>query len=202
MAKLEQFSSRWGLLLATLGMAIGAGNIWRFPRLAGQYGGAFLIPWALFLVLWSIPLLMIELSLGKSTRKGPVGAFSEYLGKNYTWMGAFAVVCSMGIMFYYSVVTGWALKYFISATFGGLIGADHDVFWKSFTGSGYEPALYHLAVLAIASLIISRGVVAGIERANRWLLPSLLVLLLIGVGRSLTLPQCFSGTQLSLRISP
>ncbi|MCB9090121.1 MAG: sodium-dependent transporter, partial [Calditrichae bacterium] len=98
MDKVEQFSSRWALLLATIGMAIGAGNIWRFPRLAGQYGGAFLVPWVIFLILWSIPLLMVEFSLGKETRKGPVGAFAAFLGKNYTWMGAFVAICTMAIM--------------------------------------------------------------------------------------------------------
>ncbi len=193
MEKLEQFSSRWALLLATLGMAIGAGNIWRFPRLAGQYGGAFLIPWAIFLILWSIPLIMVEFSIGKHTRKGPIGAFATLLGKKYTWMGAFVCFCTMAIMFYYSVVTGWALKYFVSAATGSLIGVDHGQFWQDFTTSGIEPVFYHLVALSLASFIIYQGVVNGIERANRILLPSLLVLLIIGAVRSLTLARAAEG---------
>ncbi|RMI26791.1 MAG: sodium-dependent transporter [Calditrichaeota bacterium] len=193
MEKKEQFTSRWALLLATIGMAIGAGNIWRFPRLAGQYGGAFLIPWALFLILWSVPLLMVEFSLGKHTRKGPIGAFAEYLGKRYAWMGAFVCGCTIFIMFYYSVVTGWALKYFVAAATGSLVGADHKAYWDQFTGSGFEPLIYHLIALSLAAMIIYRGVVNGIERANRILLPSLLVLLLIGVVRALTLPKAAVG---------
>lgn len=193
MEKLEQFSSRWALLLATMGMAIGAGNIWRFPRLAGQYGGAFLIPWAIFLILWSIPLLMVEFSLGKETRKGPIGAFANFLGKKYAWMGAFIVICTMMIMFYYSVVTGWALHYFVAAATGMLTGADHNAYWNSFTGASLQPVYYHLIALSITSLIIYQGVVNGIERANRILLPSLLVLLVIGVIRSLTLPNAAAG---------
>lgn len=63
--KVEQFSNRWGIVLASLGMAIGAGNLWRFPRLAGQYGGTFIILWILFLFIWSIPLLLAEFSIGK-----------------------------------------------------------------------------------------------------------------------------------------
>jgi NSS family neurotransmitter:Na+ symporter len=193
MEKKEQFSSRWGLLLATMGMAVGAGNIWRFPRLAGQYGGAFLIPWAIFLILWSIPLLMVEFSLGKETRKGPIGAFANFLGKNYAWMGAFICFCTMAIMFYYSVVTGWALKYFTAAITGSLVGTNHQQYWDTFTGSGYQPLIFHLIALCIAGMIIYQGIVNGIERANRILLPSLLVLLLVGVGRSLTLPNAAEG---------
>ena len=194
MDKVEQFSSRWALLLATVGMAIGAGNIWRFPRLAGQYGGAFLVPWVIFLILWSIPLLMVEFSLGKETRKGPVGAFAAFLGKNYTWMGAFVAICTMAIMFYYSVVTGWALKYFVAGVSGDLLGGvDHDAYWRQFTTANTSPIYYHLISLLVASGIIYQGVVNGIERANRILLPALLALLLVGTVRSLTLPNAAEG---------
>ncbi len=193
MARLEQFSSRWALLLATVGMAIGAGNIWRFPRLAGQYGGAFLIPWAIFLILWSIPLLMVEFSLGKETRKGPIGAFAALLGKKYTWMGAFVCICTMAIMFYYSVVTGWALKYFVAAAIGDLNGINHAGYWSAFTNSGYQPVFFHFLSLSLAAAIIYQGVAKGIERANRLLLPSLLVLLVVGAVRALTLPNAAQG---------
>ncbi|RMF57241.1 MAG: sodium-dependent transporter [Calditrichaeota bacterium] len=189
----EHFTSRWALLLATMGMAIGAGNIWRFPRLAGQYGGAFLIPWLIFLILWSIPLLMVEFSMGKHTRQGPIGAFASFLGKKFTWMGGFVAICTMAIMFYYSVVTGWALKYFIAGISGQLLNADHQAFWNHFTSSGYEPLVYHFISLSIAGFIIYQGVVRGIERANRVLLPALLVLLIIGAIRALTLPNAAEG---------
>ena len=193
MERKEVFSSRWMLLLSTLGMAVGAGNIWRFPRLAGQYGGAFLIPWTLFLILWSIPLIMVEFSMGKTTRKGPIGAFADFVGKKYTWMGAFVAFCTMGIMFYYSVVTGWALRYFVAAVQGTLISTEPAAFWNQFTQSSYQPLLYHFIALTIASLVIVQGVVNGIERANRILLPSLLILLIIGVVRALTLPNANLG---------
>lgn len=189
----EYFSSRWALLLSTLGMAIGAGNIWRFPRLAGKYGGAFLVAWIIFLILWSIPLLMVEFSLGKSTRKGPIGAFSVFLGKKYTWMGAFVTICTMAIMFYYSVVCGWALKYFASSLTGGLGDIDHEAYWNRFTSGGFQPLIFHLIALTIASIIIYKGIQKGIERANRILLPSLLILLVLGVIRSLTLPNAAAG---------
>jgi len=99
----------------------------------------------------------------------------------------------MAIMFYYSVVTGWALKYLTAAFTGSLIGADHQLYWSTFTASGYQPVLFHLIALGIAGIIIYQGIVNGIERANRILLPSLLILLIIGVVRSLTLPNAAEG---------
>ena len=80
MSKAEEFSNRWGIVLASLGMAIGAGNLWRFPRLAGQYGGAFLILWIFFLLAWSIPLMMAEFSIGKKYKLGVIGAYSSLGG--------------------------------------------------------------------------------------------------------------------------
>ena len=99
----ESFSSRWGIILASLGMAIGAGNIWRFPRLAGQYGGTFIILWIVFLLVWSIPILLAEFSIGKKYKQGVIGSFSRFAGKKYSWMGFFITFCTLGIAFYYSV---------------------------------------------------------------------------------------------------
>ena len=88
-SKSEVFSSRWGMLLAMLGMAVGTGNIWRFPRIAASNGGgSFLVAWAVFLLLWSVPLLILEFGMGKGTRKGTVGAFAETIGPKFGWMGA------------------------------------------------------------------------------------------------------------------
>ena len=107
------FSSRWAMMLAMLGMAVGTGNIWRFPRIAAANGGgSFLVAWAVFLILWSVPLLLVEFSMGKATRYGPVGAFAKLIGRRWSWMGAWVAWTAMAIMFYYSVVAGWTLRYF------------------------------------------------------------------------------------------
>lgn len=192
MDKPERFSSRWTLLLATVGMAIGAGNIWRFPRLAGQYGGSFLIPWMVFLLLWSIPLIIVEFSIGRKTRQGVIGSFVSYMGSHFAWMGGFVAICTMAIMFYYSVVTGWALRYFFVAVTGNLSQVNHSSYWQQFI-TGFQPMLFHLFSLIIGSIIIYRGITNGIEKANRILLPSLVILLFIGVIRSLTLPNSLVG---------
>lgn len=193
MRKRELFASRWGIIFAGLGMAVGTGNIWRFPRIVAQQGGgAFLIPWILFLFLWSIPLLIIEISMGKKTRSGVIGSFGKIIGKNYAWMGTFVTFVTTAIMFYYSVVTGWCLKYFLATCFQDLIKKDSLEFWNSFTSS-WEPVLFHFTALGIGSFIIYKGVVKGIERANKILIPSLFFLLIIACVRSLTLPSAFQG---------
>ena len=94
----QTFSSRWGMMLAMLGMAVGTGNIWRFPRIAAANGGgSFLVAWVCFLLLWSVPLLMVEFSMGKATRTGPVGSFARIMGKKYAWMGAWVAFTSIAI---------------------------------------------------------------------------------------------------------
>jgi NSS family neurotransmitter:Na+ symporter len=189
----EAFASRWGIIFAGLGMAVGTGNIWRFPRIVSQQGGgAFIIAWLIFLFLWSIPLLTIEIAIGKKTRLGVIGSFGTLLGKKYSWMGTFVAFVTTAIMFYYSVVTGWCLKYFIATTFQGLINKDSGHFWQSFTSS-WEPLLFHLAAIGIGAGIIYAGVVKGIERVNKVLIPSLFFLLIIACVRSLTLPSSADG---------
>jgi NSS family neurotransmitter:Na+ symporter len=198
----ETFTSRWSLLLAALGMAIGTGNIWRFPRVVAQNGGApFLIPWFLFLFLWSIPLLIVEFGMGKKTRMGTIGAFGS-MNPRHTWMGGFVGLCTLAITFYYCVVTGWCFRYTFaslvdlvvkSAPGGGLWGAETMDFWTAFIGTGWQPVLFHLFAVLFSSLIIYQGVVNGIERANKILIPTLFVLLVIAAIRAVTLPGAVAG---------
>lgn len=193
MQKKEYFASRWGIIVAGIGMAVGTGNIWRFPRIVSQQGGgAFIIAWIIFLFLWSIPLLIIEISIGKKTRLGVIGAFGKMMGKNFAWMGTFVAFVTTSIMFYYSVVTGWCLKYFFATIFQELIKKDSLEFWHAFTSS-WEPVIFHLGAIGIGTYIIYSGVVKGIERANKILIPSLFFLLIIACIRALTLPSAIQG---------
>ena len=188
------FSSRWGIILAGLGMAVGTGNLWRFPRIAAQNGGgAFLIPWVLFLFAWSIPLLIAEFGLGRGARRGPIGAFAKLTGGRTAWMGGFVAVTSVMIMFYYSVVTGWMLKYAVAALSGQLAGVDAAAYWNAYSTSVWQPVLFHVLAVAAAGFVVARGVTGGIERANRILIPLLFVLLLFAVARAVTLPGAGEG---------
>lgn len=190
----EFFSSRWALIIATIGIAIGTGNIWRFSRIVAQNGGgSFLIPWVVFLLIWSVPLIIAEFAIGKSARYGPVGAIGKTAGKQFGWMGAFIVFVSTAIMFYYSVVTGWCLRYFISAVSGDLFSTtDHLAYWNDFS-SGIGPLVFHLISMLLVGYIVLRGVTQGIEKVTKLLVPSLLVILLILFVRAVSLPGAFEG---------
>ncbi|NQW03798.1 MAG: sodium-dependent transporter [Acidobacteria bacterium] len=195
MAKLESFSSRWGVVLAGLGMAVGTGNMWRFPRIAAENGGAaFLIPWFLFLFIWSIPLLIAEFAIGRGTRRGAVGAFATLTGGRFAWMGGFVAVVTVMILFYYSVVTGWTLRYLVAAMIGDFHSANPQEYWDA-AASGWQAGAYHVVSALVGAWIIQRGVVRGIEAANRVLVPALFVLLIISVVRAVSLPGAERGLE-------
>jgi len=190
----ELFSSRFGLIAAALGMAIGAGNIWRFPRIIGEYGGSFIIPWMIFLFLWSIPLLLVEFSVGKKTGNGVLSAFKKTMGKKFTWMGFFVVFCTSAIMFYYSVVCGWSLKYFLLSASDNLLDLNHEQHWNEYSSSYYQPLFFHFISLILGSVFIYLGIVKGIERFSKTIIPLLYLLLIISAVNAINL----SGSEVGL----
>ncbi len=192
--KQEFFSSRWSMIIATLGIAVGTGNIWRFSRVVAQNGGgSFLIPWVIFLLIWSVPLIIAEFAIGKSSRMGPVGAIAKTAGNKFGWMGAWIVFVSTAIMFYYSVVTGWCIRYFFSAVSGNLFNtSEHLNYWNEFAAS-YQPLLFHFIAIFFAAVVILRGVTKGIEKITKLMVPSLLIILIILFIRAVTLSNAFEG---------
>jgi NSS family neurotransmitter:Na+ symporter len=191
-SKSEVFSSRWGMLLAMLGMAVGTGNIWRFPRIAANNGGgSFLVAWAVFLLAWSVPLLIVEFAMGKGTRRGPVGAFARTLGPGFAWMGAWVAFVATAIMFYYSVVMGWTIRFFVGTLTGEVPGATPGAFWSSFNSTP-GAVLTHAVAMGLGVFVVSKGV-RGIEAAAKVLIPSLVVLVLVLAIRAVTLPGASEG---------
>jgi len=174
----DQFSGRMGLIFATIGAAIGTGNIWRFPRMVGANGGgSFLVPWLIFLFLWSIPLIIAEFALGKRSRTGTVGTFRIFAGPKFAWMGLWTAWISTAIGFYYAVVTGWCLNYFQTAIRGGLSqGVDTIEVWNNFLQSPGQVIIFQMIAILITMAAIWRGAKA-IEKANVMLMVSLFVLL-------------------------
>jgi neurotransmitter:Na+ symporter, NSS family len=194
----QRFSSRWALLLSVLGIAVGTGNIWRFPRIAAANGGedgagAFLFAWLVFLLVWSIPLIVAEYALGQRGRMGVVGTFTRVAGKKFAWMGAFVGFVAAAIMCYYAVVAGWCFFYFGSTLFTDLPAdtATAMATWDAFQSRGY-PLAFHAAAMGIAGLACWQGV-RSIERANKILVPTLLIIVFLAVGRALTLPGAGEG---------
>lgn len=190
----EVFSSRWGLILATLGMAVGTGNIWRFPRIvATNGGGSFLVAWVVFLLLWSVPLILVEFAFGKRSRRGTIGAFARLAGPKSAWMGGWVALCTVGIMFYYSVVAGWCLRYLWAAVSGELATRPAGELWEGFAGSPAAVGTHALA-LGLSFAVVWFGV-RGIERVAKVLIPSLVVLVVVLAIRAVTLPGAGAGLE-------
>ncbi|MEM0962741.1 MAG: sodium-dependent transporter, partial [Bacteroidota bacterium] len=176
-----RFSSRWTLILSVLGIAVGTGNIWRFPRIAasnaGEGGaGAFLLAWLIFLLAWSIPLIIAEYALGQRGRSGVVGTFAKLAGPKFAWLGAFVAFVAAAIMCYYSVVAGWCAYYIASSAFSGLpVTSEASLAaWTSFQASPW-PIVLHAGMMMLGVLAV-RGGVKTIEKANSVLVPTLLVI--------------------------
>jgi NSS family neurotransmitter:Na+ symporter len=157
----QRFSSRWGTMLVMLGMAVGTGNIWRFPRVAATNGGgSFLFAWAVFLLLWSVPLILVEFAMGRETRRGPVGAFARLLGRGSAWMGAWVAFTATAIMFYYSVVMGWTIRYLWGSLTRGIPMTSPEAamaFWEGYAGSGAAVLTHGIAmaiVLAVRAITL------------------------------------------------
>lgn len=200
----EQFSSRWGLLATTMGMAVGTGNIWRFPReVAGNNGGAFILVCFLAYFIWAVPLICAESVFGKKTRMGNAGAFKVLMGEKWTWLGAWAGMACIMVGSYYAVVLGWVMKY-ISLIFSGLLtaaksgGAEYtNQVWKDFatTPPSIEAWVWFVAAVLIAAAIIARGVQGGLEVGNKIMIPAIFVLLVVLLVRVLMIPGSFKGLE-------
>ncbi len=194
----QRFSSRLGLLLSALGIAVGTGNIWRFPRIAAQSGGesgagAFLLAWIVFLFLWSIPLIIAEYALGRKFRAGAIGIFIKAVGKKLAWMGTFVAFVSTAIAFFYTVVVGWCLYYFVYTLTHALPDTSPDAMnvWNHYQ-EGNWPFLFHALAVALGALAIWKGV-RSIEKVNLVLIPVLLAIVLVSVVRTITLPGAGEG---------
>ena len=198
MRKKDNFDTRWGFVLAAIGMALGTGNIWRFPRVvAANGGGSFIIAWTVALIVWSMPLLMAEMVLGRKTGLGCPGAFRDFVGRKFTWMGTWMGVVCLGIAVFYSVVMGWCLKYcllFLTGAFEtGVTAVETEAMWNAFLASPDQTILFHGVSVILAGVVVYKGVHQGIEKACKLIIPVLFVLLVIVAARALTLPGASQG---------
>jgi Ca2+-transporting ATPase len=194
----RRFGSRLTLFLSVLGIAVGTGNIWRFPRIVAQNStdagaGGFLVAWIVFLAVWSVPLIVAEYAVGQRARLGVVGAFAKLSDGRFTWMGGFVAFVTAAIMCYYSVVTGWC-AYYAGAAFTGSLPDGHAealAAWGAFQQSAW-PVILHGVVMALGAVAVLRGV-RSIERICLVLLPTLLLIIVLAAVRALTLPGGLDG---------
>lgn len=188
MRKRESFNSRWGFILACIGSAVGMGNIWMFPTRVSLYGGgAFLIPYFIFVVLIGFTGVISEMSFGRATRSGPIDAFGiacESRGhrKAGETLGWIPVLGALAMAIGYTVVMGWILKYTIGTFTGAVLApADIDGFAGAFgsMASSFGNNFWQTAALVICMIILMFGVGSGIEKANKIMMPVFFVLFII-----------------------
>jgi len=205
MEQREQWSSRFAFVMAAVGSAIGLGNVWRFPYLVAQNGGAaFVLIYLVLLALIGYPVLLSELTIGRAARRSPHLAFSTVSGKPFWdvvgWLAIFAG--GFFVLSYYNVVGGWTIKYML-ASFTGLMeeaGAGQaGAFFGNFIGMKHEQIIYTVLFMALVMFFIARGVGKGLEWANKYMMSGLFILVIILVVRSLTLPGAGAGVEYYLK---
>ena len=189
----EQWASRAGFVLATLGCTIGIGNIWRFAYVAGENGGgAFLLVYLVCVLAIALPVMLAEFALGSRTRSDVVAAFSSgRFPRAWRLAGAGLALGSFLILSYYSVVAGWACKYlagYATGEFQALPRGEAAARFAAFMREPVEPVLWHLLFMAATTAVVAAGVERGIERASRMLMPLLGAVVLLLAGYSLALP--------------
>ncbi|MEG0614447.1 MAG: sodium-dependent transporter [Oscillospiraceae bacterium] len=192
------FTSSLGFILATAGSAIGLGNLWKFPYVAGSSGGGtFVIFYIIFTIILGLPLMMAEMSIGRKCQLNPIGAYQK-LNKKWTFVGILGVFSSFLILSYYSVIGGWVIKYFVEMLVGSDFGGDTTAYFQNFISSPVEPIVYHLIFMVITAIIVIGGVSKGIEKVSKIMLPALLILVILVAIRSVTLPNASEGLKFFL----
>lgn len=194
----EGFGSRFGLLAASIGSAVGLGNIWRFPYIAGEYGGgAFLVVYLLIVAFIGLPLMMSEFVIGRLGGKDAIGSFKE-LAPEKPWYisGVLGVLAAFFILSYYGVVAGWTLEYVINAItnrFSGKTSEEITNLFVGFISHPIKPVIWQVLFMFITGLIVSTGVQDGIEKFAKIMVPMLFILIIILDIQALTLPGGMEG---------
>ena len=200
----ERFGTRLGFILISAGCAIGLGNVWRFPYITGQYGGAaFVLIYILFLVMFSLPLLVMEFSVGRASRKGIARSFDVLEPAGTRWH-AFKWIGLAGnylLMMFYTVVAGWMLSYVrrsAAGTFEGLDAAGVGAVFNHLLASPLEQVFWLAVVVGIGLAVTGAGLQRGVERVTKTMMGALFVVLLMLCVRAVTLPGAEAGLEFYL----
>jgi NSS family neurotransmitter:Na+ symporter len=191
----ESWGGKLGFWLAAAGSAIGLGNIWRFPYLAGANGGAaFVFIYLLLVLTIGFSVMLAEFAIGRHTNLNAVGAFQKLKGGPWQIAGWMGVIAGFVILSFYSVIGGWTIKYIISS-FTGMISTSTDSteYFLNFIANGPQTVLYLAIFMAITIFVVYRGVGKGIEDTCKILMPALFAILVILIIRAVTLPGAFAG---------
>jgi NSS family neurotransmitter:Na+ symporter len=195
----DGFTTSLGVIAATLGSAVGLGNIWKFPSLTGTNGGAsFILVYLISTLLVGLPVMISELMIGRRARADAITTLQKIAPKRQPWwlIGAAGALAAFLIMAFYTEVAGWVFAYIFKSATGAILSTDPEVTSAAFgalISSPLQSLIWQWIVLVIVGIIIILGVSKGIESATKRLMPALFVLLIILVIRSLTLPGAAEG---------
>ena len=193
--------SNFGFLMASVGSAVGLGNLWKFPYLTGTNGGGiFVLIYLCILLTVGFACILGEMTIGRFTKLNPIGAYRK-IAKKYTFAGVIGVVVAFLIVTYYNIIGGWILKYFFSYVIGQskVLSTNSEAFFGEFITSPLEPIIWTLVFILINLFILKAGVIRGIERAAKFMMPLLFILLIVTAIRSVTLPGAMDGVRFFLK---
>ena len=197
------FGSKLGVILATAGSAVGLGNVWRFPYMVGQNGGAaFILIYLVCILLLGLPGMLGEFIIGRHSAANAARAYRNLAGgKAWAFMGYMGVVTSMIILGFYAVIAGWCLQYLYASIMAQVQGdADFVVkYFQEFSSDPIRPTLWTVAFILLTHFVVVRGVRNGIEKASKILMPLLFVLLIVIVIASCSLPGAMKGVEFLLK---
>ena len=197
MSERANFGTRLGVILATAGSAVGLGNVWRFPYMTGQNGGAvFIIIYVICVLLLGIPCMVSEFIIGRHGQANTARAFSKMAGGSpWALIGFMGVLTGFLITGYYAVVSGWCLQYVWASLIGQMTGSPeyYKDYFTALSTDPVKPVFWTIVILGVAYLIIEHGVRNGIERASKIMMPTLFLLLLMIVVASCLLPNADKG---------
>lgn len=193
----QQWKSKLGFILASAGSAIGLGSLWKFPSVVATNGGSvFLLIFIVFTFGIGFPLLLAEFLIGHSTGKEAISAYRELAPKSrWHWIGYLGMATCSLILSFYSVVGGWIILYLLRASVGALLesGRDYGALFQQISANPWEAVLAQGTFMFLTMIIVARGVKHGIEQASQILMPGLFLLLIVLIGRALTLPGMWEG---------
>jgi NSS family neurotransmitter:Na+ symporter len=207
MSERGNFSGRLGFILAAAGSAVGLGNIWRFPYLAGQNGGAiFLFFYLICIFMLCYPVMVGEIAIGRRVQSDAYTSYSKLGGGKWGYLGIFGILAGIFILSFYNVVAGWAFGYFLHISFGDLLNnQDFGGFFGAFVndimdvsslnGIANSNFLFSLIFMVLTAVIVAQGIQKGIEMANKIMMPALYIILIGIIIYSLTLPNAMSGVK-------
>ena len=200
MEQREQLGSRLGFILLSAGCAIGIGNVWKFPYMVGQYGGAFVLIYLFFLVILGIPVMTMEFAMGRAGQRSPARLYQQLEPKGSKWHlhGYVAMAGNYILMMFYTSVAGWMLDYFVRTAGGQFVGADTDGVAAQFSqmlGDPLRMTLFMGIIVVLGFLVCSFSLQKGLERITKWMMVALLVIMVVLAINSV----CTAGGSQGLR---